>query len=175
MARRAVQTVVGEAYQKGRRLPAGFDSRTHGNGHLEVVQTESGQYISAGQFVFRLWSLAAKTFFGSIGRTHSASRQEVFFFGAREKYETVSAPALPIWMTLKKKHTGFPDLENRGVKFSDRSSRPAIRSGERRSSCFSRRARRSPRPSGSTPSALKDAPVVERAVCQYDNTSNGDF
>ena len=68
----------------------------------------------------------------------------------------------------------MPDLENRGVKIaSDRHGSPVDPNrvervaGETLSLVRDYLSRRFP--------ALRDAPVVESRVCQYENTSNGDF
>ena len=70
---------------------------------------------------------------------------------------------------------GFPDLEGRGVKVAiDRHGDPfdpdcdnRIVSREGLKEVRAYLARRIP--------GLKDAPVIETRVCQYENTSNGDF
>ena len=70
---------------------------------------------------------------------------------------------------------GFPDLESRGVKFAhdphgvqvdpDTQDRRPTRSRARRD----HRLSRPPFP------AAKGAPLTEARVCQYENSSNGDF
>ena len=71
---------------------------------------------------------------------------------------------------------GFPDLEGRGVKFAHDAAR-------RRRSIPTRRTAARPRPRSprSSPSATaasrcsRGAPLTEARVCQYENSSNGDF
>ncbi|HLR05816.1 MAG TPA: FAD-dependent oxidoreductase, partial [Pyrinomonadaceae bacterium] len=83
--------------------------------------------------------------------------------------------ALPTWIDFKDEAYGLPDTEGRGIKIAidrhgiefdpDTGDRLATSVGlaEVRQ-CLARRL-----------PALKDAPVTEARVCQYENTSNGDF
>jgi len=69
----------------------------------------------------------------------------------------------------------MPDLESRGFKIAndrhgeavDPDTQSRLPSAEGIATARKYLARRFP--------ALKDAPVVETRVCQYENTSNGDF
>ena len=69
----------------------------------------------------------------------------------------------------------MPDIESRGFKISndehgekvDPDTQPRTSTPEAMAAAKKYLAHRFP--------ALKDAPVVETRVCQYENTSNGDF
>jgi glycine/D-amino acid oxidase-like deaminating enzyme len=82
---------------------------------------------------------------------------------------------MPTWLHRGDEMYGLPDIENRGIKLAnDRHGPPADPDNEIRlvSKAAEHEARdylryRLP--------ALKDAPVVEARVCQYENTCNGDF
>ena len=82
---------------------------------------------------------------------------------------------MPGWLHHGDEVYGVGDLENRGVKIAFDFHGPAFdpESGRRAVSAEGLRAirrylaRRLP--------ALKDAPLVESRVCQYENTANGDF
>jgi sarcosine oxidase len=70
---------------------------------------------------------------------------------------------------------GMPDLESRGLKIAfdhhgervDPDTQPRMVSQEMAETVRNYVARRFP--------ALRDAPIVETRVCQYENTSSGDF
>ena len=70
---------------------------------------------------------------------------------------------------------GMPDLDNRGVKIAfdrhgertDPDTQSRLVSQHMAEAAKAYVARRFP--------ALRDAPIVETRVCQYENTSNGDF
>jgi glycine/D-amino acid oxidase-like deaminating enzyme len=105
------------------------------------------------------------------------SRQEVFFFGSPAGDQRFAPPHLPVWIdfTEPRRPYGFPDLEGRGFKLAFDRHGPEFDPdlGDRRVSaesvaeanCFL--AERFP--------DLRDAPLTESRVCQYENTSTGDF
>jgi glycine/D-amino acid oxidase-like deaminating enzyme len=82
---------------------------------------------------------------------------------------------MPTWIDFADEFYGIPDLENRGFKIAlDRHGPPidpdtAERNVTGATLAAVRRflARRFP--------GLKNAPLIEARVCQYENTSNGDF
>ena len=175
MARRAVRAVVREALNEGAVYLQEAVSAPVGKRQLEFVETQNGQRIAAGNYVFACGPWLPKLFPRLLGDRIHPSRQEVFFFGARVNAKLFSPPLLPIWIDFKEEAYGFPDLENRGVKVAiDRHGPPfdpdtsdrVVSAGEL-AEARQYLARRVP--------GLADAPVVETRVCQYENTSNGDF
>ena len=175
MARRAVRTVVDQA------LAAGVDyrnlgiARPSGQHKLESIATSTGEKISAGSFVFACGSWLPKIFPDVLGSRIFVSRQEILFFGVPPGERQFTQPAMPTWLYLKDEFYGMPDIESRGFKVAhDRHGAPVdpdtqsrVASPEAVESAKEFVARRFP--------ALKNAPVVETRVCQYENTSNGDF
>jgi len=141
---------------------------------LDHITTASGRRISAGSYVFACGPWLPKIFPDLLGDRIHSTRQEVFFFGAPAG-RRFTAPNLPTWIDFKEEAYGLSDLERRGVKIAiDRHGPPFDPdSGNRlvteEGLAEARRylARRLPE--------LKDAPVTETRVCQYENTSNGDF
>ena len=175
MARRAVRAVVCEAIKEGTFYLQESVDVPAGAGQLEFVKTESGQRIAAMDYVFACGPWLPKLFPDLLRDRISPSRQEVFFFGAGRNANLFSAGALPIWIDFKDEAYGFPDLENRGVKVAidrhgpsfdpDSEDRMVTRAGLAEVRKYL--AQRIPQ--------LKNAPLVESRVCQYENTSNGDF
>ncbi len=176
MARRAVQAVVAEAranrvdYIQEQIAPP----QSNGGGKLDSVRTTSGRTITADRFVFACGPWLPKLFPELLGDLIRVTRQEVFFFG------------VPPGDTV----------QTRRVAGVDRLQRFCLRNSKSRGSRFQSRhpfawpefdpdddnrlpttagleavreylARRVP--------LLADAPVTETRVCQYENTSNGDF
>jgi glycine/D-amino acid oxidase-like deaminating enzyme len=82
---------------------------------------------------------------------------------------------MPTWIDFTDEAYGLPDVDGRGIKCAidrhgdlfdpDTDDRVASSEGLRAARQYL--ARRVP--------ALKDAPLVESRVCQYENTSSGDF
>jgi sarcosine oxidase len=175
MARRAVQAVVREAIKQGTVYVPDSINEPAGGGQLSSITTRSGQPISAASYVFACGPWLPKLFPDLLSERIHTTRQEVFFFGVPEGNHHFSSPFLPIWIDFKDEAYGFPDLENRGVKVAiDRHGPPfdpddgdRIVTSEGLAEVRQYLARRVP--------DLLDAPVVETRVCQYENTSNGDF
>ncbi|HKE34346.1 MAG TPA: FAD-dependent oxidoreductase [Candidatus Acidoferrum sp.] len=137
--------------------------------------TRQGERIVAGQFVFACGAWLGKIFPDVLGTRIFPSRQEVFFFGVPAGETRFAPPALPTWLFQEDLVYGMPDLEGRGLKIAfdehgervDPDTQSRIVSPEMTQAVREYVARRFP--------ALCDAPIVETRVCQYENTSNGDF
>lgn len=177
MARRAVQAVAAEAEKAGVRLLAGQAPPLSGHGRLSALSLASGDAVHAGTYVFACGPWLPKLFPELLGRRIFVTRQEVFFFGAPAGSVQFSSPALPVW--LDRLHPaipyGFPDLENRGIKVALDVHGPAFDPdrGERTPSVEGMQAARTYIESRFP--LLAGAPLLESRVCQYENTSSGDF
>src|SRR5580704_15662150 len=175
MARKAVQAVAEQAQKLGVTYVREAALTPTGRGNLPAIKTASGKTISADTFVFACGPWLPKVFPDLLGSRIFPSRQEVFFLGIPPGNSQFSAPAMPTWIDMKDGFYGMPDLESRGFKIADDNhgekadpdTQSRIATGESLEAVKHYIARRFP--------ALKDAPVVESRVCQYENTSNGDF
>jgi sarcosine oxidase len=184
-ARRAVQAVVREARNTGvdylQEAVSGIPPLTHAQDarapkqKLDHVTTLGGQRISASQYVFACGPWLPKIFPDVLSDRIHPTRQEVFYFAPPVRSRDFAAPSLPTWIDFKDEAYGLPDLEGRGVKIAIDRHGPAFDpdTGDRTPTSEGLTevrhylARRLP--------ALKDAPVKDARVCQYENTSNGDF
>ncbi len=174
MARRAVQALVarfvaaGGVYSQDAILPP-----THPT-WLEAVD---GGRIEAAQFVFACGPWLPKLFPDLLGGRIFPTRQEIMFFAPPPGDPRFGPDALPGWVDFNGGDMvyGMPDLESRGFKLAIDRHGPPIDpdSGDRTVSTAGIAearayiARRFP--------ALADAQLVETRVCQYENSSNGDF
>lgn len=179
MARRAVAAVVhcatteGVEYRQEKIGPPGASEG--GPRTLDAVLTSSGERIAAGQFVFACGAWLGKIFPEVLGPRIFPSRQEVFFFGIPPGDERFAAPSMPTWLIQRDEVYGMPDLESRGFKMAldhhgarvDPDTQSRVVSAEAAEQAGKYVAMRFP--------ALRYAPIVETRVCQYENTSNGDF
>lgn len=185
-ARRAVQAVVRAAVKAGAeflqdsvvmsgtgvpRVGHAQDAR----GTLSHVTTVNGVRISAVAYVFACGPWLPKLFPDLLAQRIQPTRQEVFYFGAPAGDSRFVSPSLPTWIDFKDEAYGLPDVEGRGVKVAiDRHGEPFDPdTGERVVTAEGLAAVR--RCLACRLPALKDAPVTEARVCQYENTSNGDF
>jgi len=174
MARRAVQRVVERAIRTGTDYrveavepPAGA--------RVNSLTTRSGERIDAASFIFACGSWLPKLFPDLLQDLIHPTRQEVFFFGVDPGDRRFAPPQMPTWIDFGDQVYGLPDLESRGFKVGPDRHGPAfdpdtgerIISAEGLATARQFLAQRFP--------ALKDAPLVETRVCQYENTSSGDF
>jgi sarcosine oxidase len=175
IARRAVQAVAHEAINNGVVYLQESVETPSGSANLDFITTSSGRRISASTYVFACGPWLPMLFPNLLAARIQPSRQDVLFFGTPPGDQRFTLPALPIWIDFKDEAYGFPDIEGRGVKVAiDRHGPPFDPDSDDRvvtkESLFEVRqylARRVPE--------LKDASVNETRVCQYENTSNGDF
>lgn len=175
MARRAVQALVDRCQSAGVEYFSEAVIPPEGAGRVAQLSAASGRRISAGTHVFACGAWLGKIFPGLLGSRIFPSRQEVFFFGPPPGNSVFQSPATPTWLYLKDEFYGMPDIESRGFKLAhDRHGPSADPDSESRSASPEGLAcareflsRRFP--------ALRDAPLVESRVCQYENTSSGDF
>lgn len=175
MARRAVAAVVEGAVKLGVEYRSAQILKPAGSGRQEEVVTGQGERIMAGEFVFACGAWLGKVFPEILEPRIFPSRQEVFFFGLPAGDTRFAPPALPTWLFQEDLFYGMPDIENRGLKIAydghgeriDPDTESRIVSPVMRERVRTYVALRFP--------ALKDAPIVETRVCQYENTSSGDF
>lgn len=177
MARRAVAAVVEGAIGHGVEYARESVLSPYGSGRLASLRTSSGELIHAEQFVFACGPWLPKLFPELLGYRIYPTRQEVFFFAPPPGDQRFTAQQLPVWIdfTVPQGAYGFPDLEGRGVKLAFDRHGPAFDPdlGDRTVSAESvERARQF---LAKCFPALRDAPLTESRVCQYENTSNGDF
>ena len=142
---------------------------------LQLVTTGSGKEIFARQFVFACGPWLPKIFPALLRELIYVTRQEVFFFGVPEAAKRFGPEGMPAWIDFGDLVYGLPNLDNRGYKLAidahgpefDPDTRDRIVSTEGLAAARAYLARRLPE--------LANAPVTETRVCQYENTSNGDF
>jgi glycine/D-amino acid oxidase-like deaminating enzyme len=105
------------------------------------------------------------------------TRQEVYHFGLSPGDARFSPPALPVWADFNDGDMvyGFPDLEGQGFKMAFDAHGPVVDPDTQS---------RQPTPQGVTRARaylaarfpdLAAAPLIHGRVCQYENSSNGDF
>lgn len=175
MARRAVQSVIDFVAQNGGDYLIESVVAPAGSGRLNEIVTRGGSRISAETFIFACGPWLPKIFPALLQSRIHPTRQEVYFFGAPAGDARLGPPLMPTWIDFGAETYGMPDLENRGFKLAldrhgsaidpDTAERNVTEDSLSEARAFL--AERFP--------ALKGAPLVESRVCQYENTSNGDF
>ena len=178
MARRSVQTLVDRFVRAGGEYRLGAVPPVQASGtSLNSIKLQSGETLSADRFVFALGPWLPKIFPDVLGKKIFATRQEVFYFSTPPGDKIFSPASMPGWADFNAGDIfyGFPDLENRGVKFAnDKHGVPVDPDTQDRrptqaaiDEIIAFRDRRFPK--------LRGAQLIGSEVCQYENSSNGDF
>lgn len=178
MARRAVAALVrGLVERGGEYLRAAVRPPSGGKGHLHSIETTSGERIRGQIFVFACGPWLPKLFPELLEPRIRPTRQEVFFFAPPAGDSRFRAPHFPVWIdfTDARGPYGFPDLEGRGIKlaFDRHGEEFDPDSGDRNVSSPS--VAEAQAFLGERFPALRGASLTESRVCQYENSSNGDF
>lgn len=140
-----------------------------------VLSDES--YLTADQYVFACGPWMSRLFPDAIGNHIRATKQDVFFFGTTSRSSVYFTDAhLPVWADHRGKFRyGIPGCDRRGFKIADDTRGPDFdpTNGERVVDPKTLKeireyvAFRFP--------ALKDAPLIETRVCQYEQTPDAHF
>jgi monomeric sarcosine oxidase len=176
LARQAVQALVAAAQSLGvAYVQAAVRPPGNGTAPLQFLETNSDARIVADKFVFACGPWLPKLFPDLLGELIHVTRQEVFFLGVEAGDDRFLPNNMPAWIDFNDLVYGIPNLESRGVKIAidehgppfdpDTGERIVLAESVARLRAYL--ARRVP--------ALANAPVIESRVCQYENTSNGDF
>jgi glycine/D-amino acid oxidase-like deaminating enzyme len=172
MARLACQVVLegfvaeGGEYKQVAVLPHDLET-----GLRDGLTLSDGSRLSADQYVFACGPWLSELFPETIGDRIRPTRQDVFFFGTPPGDDRFSDTKLPVWADHSDRFIyGIPATDGRGFKVADDTRGPEFdpTSGERTVNQEGlNRARdyvafRFP--------AMKDAPLIETRVCQYENS-----
>lgn len=170
IAGRAVQSVVADSGLAMERVVAGAPERLS-DGSYRVGG------IEARHVVYACGPWLPKVFPAELAGRIVATRQEVYHFGPAAGDSRFVPPALPVWADFNAGEIvyGFPGLEGQGFKMAfdhhgvevdpDTQDRRVSNEGIDKARAFL--ASRFP--------GLANAPYIHGRVCQYENSSNGDF
>ena len=171
IAGRAVQTIVTEAGVPLVIAKVG-EPRRRQDGAYQVTES-----VAANAIVYACGPWLAKTFPELLGKRIIPTRQEIIHFGSARGDDRFSPPALPVWADFNDGEIvyGLPNLEGQGFKIAfdkhgpqvDPDSQDRQVSIQKVEQARDYLARRFP--------DLAGGPVIHTRVCQYENSSNGDF
>jgi glycine/D-amino acid oxidase-like deaminating enzyme len=135
-----------------------------------------GTKLIADHYVFACGPWLGKLFPRTIGDRVRPTKQDVFFFGTPAGDDRFSDQKLPVWADHRNQFIyGIPGNEGRGFKVADDTRGPDFdpTSGERQASADGLRTIREYL--GFRFPALKNAPLLETRVCQYENSPDNNF
>ena len=143
---------------------------------LRSIALSDGSRLKADHYVFACGPWMGKLFPEALGKIIGATKQDVFFFGTPSGDSRFTDAHLPVWADHHDHFIyGIPGSDRRGFKVADdtRGATFDPTSGERVvSEATLKRLReyvafRFP--------AMKDAPLIETRVCQYEQTPDSNF
>jgi sarcosine oxidase len=174
-ARDAVAAVVAHAVARGAKYRTARVDPLDETRTTPVVRTASGDVLHADAYVLACGPWLPTLLPLAVGGRIRATRQELLYFGVPPGDPRFGIERLPVWIDFAAGLYGIPDLDARGFKVGidrhgaaiDPDSAERLVDDEAVALARAFLARRFP--------ALAGAPLVDSRVCQYENTSTGDF
>jgi sarcosine oxidase len=146
------------------------------SGQWKNLPLSDGSNVAADRYVFACGPWMGKLFPRTVGPHFISTKQEVFFFGTPAGDARYNEGNVPVWADHGDHFMyGIPGNQGRGFKIADDTRGPEFdpTSGQRlvteENLAAARRylAYRFP--------GMKDAPLLESRVCQYENSSDHNF
>ncbi|MFZ3266571.1 MAG: FAD-dependent oxidoreductase [Terriglobales bacterium] len=140
------------------------------------LSLSAGLTLAADRYVFACGPWLGKLFPRAVGSYFAATKQEVFFFGTPENDHRYDEGNIPVWADHSDHFMyGIPGNQGRGFKLADDTRGPEFdpTSGERLVSAD--RLAEARRYVAYRFPGMKDAPLVETRVCQYEDTTDHNF
>lgn len=139
------------------------------------VRSVDGRDFEADVCVFACGPWLATVLPDAVGSRVRATRQEVLYFGVPPGDGRFSAPQLPVWIDFTAGFYGIPDLDALGFKVGIDRHGPSIDPDRLDRMVDPELVETTRQWIGRRFPAMQDAPLVDARVCQYENTSSGDF
>jgi sarcosine oxidase len=146
------------------------------SGNWKTLQLSDGSTIAADRYAFACGPWLAKLFPRTVGPHFVSTKQEVFFFGTPASDPRYNEGNVPVWADHSDHFMyGIPGNQGRGFKVADDTRGPAFdpSSGERL--VDDDHVADARRYLGYRFPGMKDAPLLESRVCQYENTTDHNF
>jgi sarcosine oxidase len=146
------------------------------SGQWKSLSLSDGSTLTADRYIFACGPWIGQLFPETVGPHFTSTRQEVFFFGTPAGDARFNEGNVPVWADRSDHFMyGIPGNQGRGFKLADDTRGPEFdpTSGQRLVSPESLAeisrylAYRFP--------GMKNAPLLETRVCQYENTTDNNF
>jgi glycine/D-amino acid oxidase-like deaminating enzyme len=177
LARASAQAVVDRFVAEGGEYhQAAVTTQDLESGQLKYLTLSDGSTVVADRYIFACGPWLGKLFPDTIGPHFQSTKQEIFFFGTPAADARYNEENIPVWADHSDHFMyGIPGNQGRGFKVADDTRGPEFdpTSGQRLvsednlKSVRSYLAYRFP--------GMKDAPLLETRVCQYENTTDNNF
>lgn len=145
-------------------------------GRIGALRLANGSTLAADTYVFACGPWLPKLFPEVLGSLIHPTRQEVFFFGTPADDSRYNEGALPVWIDNGERiFYGIPGNQHRGFKVADDSRGPEFDPTNGDRTPTPERIAEARRYLGVRFPGMKDAPLVEARVCQYENSRDGHY
>jgi monomeric sarcosine oxidase len=173
-ARRAVRLLATELSKDGVTILHGR-VEAPAPGRLVAVQLHDGSRVTGERFVFACGAWLPTIFPDVLAGRIRPTRQTVVYFGTPSGSDLFTPAHTPAWVDFPAGIYGVPDVDDRGLKVGiDEHGPPIDPDSDDRIADSASIARARGWLSHRFPT-MREAPVIEARVCQYENTTNGDF
>jgi len=140
-----------------------------------LVRTRDGDAIAADIYMFACGPWLPRLLPHAVGARIRPTRQEILYFGVPGGDDRYSLDRLPVWIDFVAGLYGIPDFDAHGFKVGIDRHGPSI-DPDTDDRLVDRTIVESTRAwIGTRFPGLRDAPLVDARVCQYENTCTGDF
>jgi len=175
-ARQSCQAVVDAFVAAGGEYrPAAVLSKRIDDQPGRAIRLSDGSHLSADFYVFACGAWLGPLFPRTIGNLIQPTKQDVFFFGTPPG-TSFSSESLPVWGDQHGHFFyGIPGSDRRGFKIADDTRGPRFDPTDGRRTVSARNLRSVRDYIAFRFPALKDAPLLETRVCQYEQTPDGQF
>jgi len=176
-ARESCQVVNESFVQEGGKYIQAFATPAKtSSGKIENIFLSSGEKITADAYLFACGAWLGQLFPEVLGQKIIATKQEAYYFGV-PKDQSKIYDSMPVWVDLDGHdfYYGIPGNANRGFKIGvdlrgatfEPTNGDRTLNGETLAKARKFIGHRFP--------GLKDAPLIENRVCQYENSPDGNF
>ena len=175
-ARRSCQVVVEGLVAEGGEFRLSAVQGDLESGGWNALHFSDGSKLAADAYVFACGPWLGKLFPQTVGDRVKATKQDVFFFGPPAGEDLFSESKLPVWGDHRMPFMyGIPGNDGRGFKIADDTLGEEFdpTSGERVVSAEGLRTVREYM--GYRFPGMKNAPLVETRVCQYEQSPDRHF
>jgi sarcosine oxidase len=139
------------------------------------VVTGDGRTLEADACVFACGPWLPRILPSAVGSRIRATRQEVLYFGVPRGDGRFSANRMPVWIDFAAGLYGIPDLDTLGFKVGIDRHGPRVDPDTLDRVVDPDVVKATRAWLGERFPDLQNAPLVDAHVCQYENTSSGDF
>lgn len=177
LARAACQAVVDEFVREGGSFrQAAVVGEQLDSAHLRDIALSDGSRLRADVYVFACGPWMGQLFPQTIGPKIAATKQDVFFFGPPPGDSRFDDRHLPVWADHRARFLyGIPGNQGRGFKIADDTRGPAFDPTQDERLIDPERLRIARDYMAFRFPGMKDAPLLETRVCQYEQTPDNHF